>query len=167
MAKIRTYVEPSKTPYFFFFILVLAIFGIVQLVRAASGGISGAPGTRYDGAQATDYKETTSSSYEDMPNMSVSFSTTAHSPAVILVSASSPSLRFAGCGYFMRLLVDGAVQSGEVPVLLSDRDSRSFNFVSQPLTPGSHTATIQWRIEMPYFASTGCVQARSLAVMHQ
>ncbi len=66
---------------------------------------------------------------------------------------------------FLRLLVDGAQQTpGEVPAVNSnDRGAHGFNWQTKPLSPGSHTAKVQWRTDL---ASTFCADARSLIVLH-
>ena len=166
MAKLRRHFQSKYFPWVFVVILTLAVFGAVQLVRAATGGISGSPGTKYDAVQATDSVSTDSESYALMPNMTVGFATSSQAPAVVIISSSPRGVRNLNCGYIMRLKVDGVIESAEIPVLLAEVDSRSFTFVTGSLSPGSHTANIEWRVAAG-FTSLGCADVRSMVVMHQ
>ena len=166
MAKLRRHFEPKHFPWFAVFVMALMVFAVAQLVRAATGGVSGSPGTRYDATQATNYVSTESQSHTLMPNMTVGFVTSSQAPAVVTISSSPGGAHDLNCGYVMRLKVDGIMESVEIPVLLVGPDARSFSFVTSQLAPGSHTANIEWRAEST-IGPTGCTEVRSMVVMHQ
>ena len=66
---------------------------------------------------------------------------------------------------FLRLTIDGVEQSpGEVPAIApGERGTHGFNWQSEPLVPGSHTARVQWRTDL---GNTLCADARSVIVLH-
>jgi len=116
---------------------------------------------------------TVSPTFTDMPGMSVTFK--------LAGSASRPVIALVEGQWFMpnegvdvriRLLVDNVVQSGPTNVLVAQRPTgvaltdgtHGFNFLSDPLTPGTHTAKIQWHDNG---VNSGCVANRSLIVMHK
>jgi len=164
-------VRVDAHPFIWIFIACLALLGVVQLVRAATGGIQGQPGvTKYDAAGVSDSIVTSNDSYVDMPGMSVSFLTTETAPAVIHVSVATPlqyTPSFNGCFYLMRAVIDGTPMSDEVPITFLNLETRGFTFVTPSLSIGTHTATIQWRPKVSYFGQPGCTQARSMVVEHQ
>ena len=72
---------------------------------------------------------------------------------------------------FVRLVIDGVLQSGPNAVAVDHRPSAApfafethgFNFVSDPVTPGTHFLAIQWRTS----GGQGCIHNRSLIVLHK
>ena len=68
---------------------------------------------------------------------------------------------------FVRLTIDGVEQPTNVSVPIFGGGNGSFthgfNWISKALTPGSHTARIQWRTDLGSFL---CVDDRSLVVLH-
>lgn len=90
------------------------------------------------------YLSTTSTSFVDMPNMSLTID-----PSVTSDLAISFSGRVYGIGssLWIQALVDG-VTAGPGQVLATDVEVstlRAFNFVVKDVAPGTHTVTIQWR----------------------
>ena len=71
MAKTRNSSHIKVSPVFLLVVLFLGGFGVVQIVRAATGGIPGSPGARYDAVQATNFISTESYSFTPMPGMTV------------------------------------------------------------------------------------------------
>ena len=69
---------------------------------------------------------------------------------------------------FVRLTIDGVVQPTNVAVPIFAGANRpithGFTWISGPVTPGSHTARIQWRTDE---GSTLCVEDRTLVVLHR
>jgi len=166
MTKRREPKHVKVPPVVFLIILVFGAFGMVQLVRAATGGISGSPGTRYDSTQSTNYVSTESYTYASIPNMSIPFTTSNQAPAIVTVSFSPNAIRNLNCAHIMRATIDGVSMSPEVPVVLADIDSKSFTFVTDSLAPGSHTAIVEWKVAAG-FSALGCTEVRSLVVLHQ
>ena len=166
MAKTRNSSHIKVSPVFLLVVLFLGGFGVVQIVRAATGGIPGSPGARYDAVQATNFISTESYSFTPMPGMTVPFATSNHAPALVTVNSSPIGVHNLNCGHIMQLKVDGAVASVEIPVLLVDIDARSFTFVTDPVSPGTHTASVEWKIASG-FTNLGCAEARSMIVLHQ
>ncbi len=130
--------------------------------------------TKFTGVDEIVEACTTSSAFVNMPSMSRSFSvsgTTNQAVAVTFQGASSLSGEQAFDTGFIRLTIDGVVQgpggsaSGDVPMIgVGERGTHGFTWQSRPLTPGTHTARIQWRTDL---GSSFCVDARSLVVLHR
>jgi hypothetical protein len=113
--------------------------------------------------------------FHDMPFMTKTFKLggTASRPVIVLFQ-SELSTGTPGSRVETRLTIDGVVQPGPgATVILSTLPSdaltgfvetHGFNFISNPLAPGTHTATIQWRDsgEGPWYASR-----RSLIILHK
>ena len=124
-------------------------------------------------ALANDIPCTVSPNYTDMPGMSVTFKLggTASRPVIVLMQGQwfMPN---EGVNVRIRLLVDGVVQSDPNNVLVVERPSgvsltdgsHGFNFLSDPLTPGTHTAKIQWHDNG---VNSGCIANRTLIVLHK
>jgi hypothetical protein len=124
-------------------------------------------------ALSNDIPCTVSPNYTDMPGTSVTFKLggTAPRPVIVLMQGQwfMPN---EGVEVRIRLMVDGIVQSGPNNVLVVERPngvaltdgSHGFNFLSNPLTPGTHTAKIQWHDNGVNF---GCIANRTLIVMHK
>lgn len=124
-------------------------------------------------ALANDIPCTVSPNYNDMPGMAVTFKlggTT--SRRVVVLMQGQWFMPNEGVNIRIRLLVDGIVQSDPNNVLVVERPtgvsltdgSHGFNFLSDPLTPGTHTAKIQWHDNG---VSSGCITNRTLIVMHK
>jgi hypothetical protein len=122
---------------------------------------------------ATDGACTAANFFHDMPDMSKSFSFggTASRHVIVLFQGEFRSLT-EGTAVLIQLLIDGVVQSGPRHVAMAVRPvgdefppgTHGFNFISDRLAPGTHTAQIQWR---DTGAGPGCVEGRSLVVLHK
>jgi hypothetical protein len=65
----------------------------------------------------------------------------------------------------IQLKVDGVVQDGAPAIVYANHGgTHGFNFVTRVLTPGNHTARIQWRTDL---GGSMCVGARSLVILHR
>jgi hypothetical protein len=66
----------------------------------------------------------------------------------------------------IQLKVDGVVQDIGAPAIVyaNHGGTHGFNFVTRVLTPGNHTARIQWRTDL---GGSMCVGARSLVILHR
>jgi hypothetical protein len=68
---------------------------------------------------------------------------------------------------FVRLTIDNQVQPTNVSVPIfggaPSSNTHGFTWISKALTPGSHTARIQWRTDL---GSSVCLDDRSLIVFH-
>ncbi|HXJ63112.1 MAG TPA: hypothetical protein VNN79_05110 [Actinomycetota bacterium] len=116
---------------------------------------------------------TVSPNYADMPGMAVTFKLggTASRPVIVMLQAQW-FMPTEGVTVRIRFLVDGVVQSGPTDVLVVERPTgvaltdgaHGFDFLSDPLTPGTHTAKIQWKDNG---VGQGCVANRTLLVMHK
>jgi hypothetical protein len=108
-----------------------------------------------------------------MPDMAVTFKLggSASRPVLVFIQASL-AFPSEGASLIMRLTVDGVVQSGPDDVVVDLRptgepfpvSTHGFNFISDSLAPGTHTARIQWRDNG---AGQGCARSRSLIVLHK
>jgi hypothetical protein len=141
-------------------------------LRTKSGSIS-----KFDGADNNNSVCTGSLTFKNIPSMAVTF--TQGSGA-----ADEVAVLFQGAGWFVeqlnfvgiRLTIDGAVQPGpgagndtfiygaDPSTTASGTTSHGFNFQSEALAAGSHTARIQWR---SFDGSEICVGPRSLLVLHK
>jgi hypothetical protein len=117
---------------------------------------------------------TTSTSFVLMPNMLRTFTlssqgSSANDEVVVMFQGAAMRLSL-GSGFdtgFVRLTIDGVEQPpGLIPVVSEGDEAAShgFNWQSRPLTPGSHTARIQWRTDL---GNELCVDARSIIVLHK
>jgi len=115
---------------------------------------------------------TVSPLFNPMPEMSKTFSFggTASRPVIVLFQGAWSDFT-EGTAVFIRLTIDG-VPVGPVGLAVNIRHAREgdvleangANFVSDPLTPGTHTATIQWADNG---VGPGCVNVRSLIILHK
>lgn len=138
-----------------------------------SKAVSNVATSRADAVDAGNEVCTASPQFNNLPNMSETFAFggTASRPVIVLFQGSWRD-RTEGSSVSIRLTIDGVVQSGPAFVGVDHRpigeppmaDTSGFNFVSDMLAPGTHTATIQW-------ADNGvgpfCVTDRSLIVLHK
>jgi len=130
------------------------------------------PTGRSDAVDAVDIPCTVSPNYTDMPGMSVTFRLggTKPKPVIVLLQAQW-YLPNEGVTVRVRLEIDGQV-TGPSEVLLAERptgvalidSTHGFDFISDPLQPGAHTAKIQWHDNGVNF---GCATNRTLIVMHK
>jgi hypothetical protein len=140
---------------------------------AVSKTVANVPTGKADAIDRTDIPCTVSPNYTDMPATSVTFKLGGTAPRPVLVLMEGQwFLPNDGVTIRIRLLIDGVVQSGPTDVLVAERPAgvalidgtHGFNFVSDPLVPGTHTAKIQWHDNGVNF---GCVTNRSLIVLHK
>jgi hypothetical protein len=135
--------------------------------------VSGAPIAKFDAIDATDTICTVSPSFNNMPGMSKTFTQGATSNKQVIVQFEGEWFpQVLGSAAFIQLAIDGIVQSGPKSVVaaytpfdaIPETETHGFNFISDALTPGSHTATIQWADngQGPY-----CVRVRSMIILHK
>ena len=139
---------------------------------AVSKTVANVPTRLADAIDLIDTPCTVSPNYTDMPGTSVTFRLggSTSRPVMVLFGASW-YLPNEGVELTVRLLIDGIGLVGSTDVLVAERPSgvslvfgaHGFNFVSDPLAPGMHTAKIQWHDNGVNF---GCVRQRNLIVMH-
>jgi hypothetical protein len=148
--------------------IVLVSFYIGAVSHAAPINRTG-PVSKFTGVDEIVEACTTSASYTNMPSMTRTFTLsgpTAASVAVMFQGAFSLSGSAFDTG-FIRLQIDGVTQGpGQIPVK-NEGDltaTHGFNWQSKTLTPGNHTARIQWRTDLN---SSFCVDARSLIILHR
>ena len=124
---------------------------------------------RADAVDAAGERCTSSASFAALPGMSKTFSFggAAERPVLVLFTGvfdTSPQAQAE-----LRLVIDGVVQSGAGELIVRKESTEShlategFNFVSDAVAPGTHTAELQWRV----FVSSVCIRARSLIVLHR
>lgn len=167
-------------------LVALTALALVWIGRASAGEggpsapdavlttASNIPTGKADAVDAVNGICTVSPNFNDMPGMSETFSFggTA-SRRVIVLFQSHWNLGAENSSVSIRLTIDGVVQSGpgngfiinSQPADAQQRTvgTRGFNFISNPLAPGTHTAKIQWRDNG---VGPGCAAARSLIVLH-
>jgi hypothetical protein len=140
---------------------------------AISKAVTGVPISKFDAIDATDTVCTVSPSFNNMPAMSKTFTQGATSSKPVIVQFEGEWFPAAdGSAAFIQLAIDGVVQSGPRSVVaahspfgeLPESETHGFNFISDALAPGSHTATIQWADngQGPY-----CVRVRSMIILHK
>ena len=151
--------------------VAMAVFGAGLALAVSSSG-SGRVGA-FDSAAAYGEQDlvcTSSSAYVDMPSMTVTFTTHGPpNPAIVLfqgewhVSGSAIAA--------LRLVIDNVVQTGpgdnNSPFAAhsgSRFETNGFNFISNILRSGSHTAKIQWATRS---AGQACVNERTMIVLHR
>ena len=121
----------------------------------------------FDAVDASDNPCTSSTTFVDMPGMTKTFNQGATDEAIVMFTGEwIPNTGRA----LIRLVIDGVVQSGPgdaaspfAPHEGAVVATNGFNFVSNALGIGNHTAKIQW-------ATTGsqvCIDERSMIVMHR
>ena len=168
----------------FLLIVPLAALALLLLGRADAGEdglapdavsktVTGLPISKADGVDATDTVCTVSPSFNNMPSMSKTFTQGATANKAVIVMFEGEWFPSAeGSAAFIQLAIDGVVQSGPRSVVaafspfgeIPDTATHGFNFITDALTPGSHTATIQWADngQGPY-----CVRVRSMIILHK
>ena len=146
------------------------VIGLVGGVVAHAAINRSAPISKFDGVNEIVEGCTNNSSFVQMPQMTKTFTLGGSVNDEVLVTfTGAVSLGSGGGAFdtgFVRLMIDGVQQSpGEIPLIgAGDRGSQGFTWQSKPLTPGSHTARVQWRTDLH---SQFCVDARSLTVLHK
>lgn len=167
--------------------IALAAFALVWIGRAsadegalsspdaASTSVSNVATGRADAVDAAAGTCTNSTDFVDMPGMSETFSFGGNAPRPVLVLFQGSFAGDADSAARIRLLIDGVVQpppGDGVDVHEEDASvdiaTNGFNFISAPLAPGTHTATIQWLaagVTDPLPMT--CVAGRSLIVLHR
>jgi hypothetical protein len=135
-----------------------------------------APISRFTGVDEMVEACKTGTTYSTMPQMTRTFTLggSVNDEAVVMFEGSL-SLDASTGGFdtgFIRLQIDGVTQSpGEISVIrargsgsATEIGTHGFNWQSQALAPGSHTARVQWRTAL---GSNLCVDARSLIIFHK
>ena len=149
---------------------LLASTGLLVRVLA----ISDVTASTREGDAATATGLVCSTSFEqwvDIPGLSETFSFGGTQPRRVIVMFTAG---FGGTGddnYLnVRLRIDGDVQPpGAVTVNYPGSFARTggFNFVSDRLEPGSHTAKLQYRITVGDGSpGQGCLHTRSMVILH-
>jgi len=140
---------------------------------AISKSVSGVPIAKFDAIDASDTICTVSPSFTTMPGMAKTFTQGATSNKQVIVQFEAEWFPSAiGSAAFIQLAIDGIVQSGPSSVVaaytpfgaIPETETHGFNFISDALTPGTHTATIQWADngQGPY-----CARVRSMIILHK
>ena len=170
--------------FVFAVVVPLTAFAMVLVERADAGedglttdaiskSFTGVPISKMDGIDATDTICTVSPSFNNMPGMSKTFTQGATSNKAVIVMFEGEWFTGAdGSAAFIQLAIDGVVQSGPRSVVaahspfgeIPESETHGFNFISDALSPGSHTAAIQWADngQGPY-----CVRVRSMIILHK
>jgi hypothetical protein len=129
-----------------------------------------APISSFGGVDEIVNRCTTTSSFVTMPQMTRTFNVGGSANgSVVAMFDGSLDLDNSGGAFdtgFLRLTIDGVQQSpGVIPAIgAGERGSHGFNWQSRPLTPGLHTARVQWRTDL---GGNFCVDARSLIILHK
>jgi hypothetical protein len=146
----------------------------VSPAATISRTVSNVPTGKADAVDASDFQCTCTPNFVDMPGMSETFSFggTASRSVLVLFQSEWAVLAF-GTAAIVRLTIDGVVHGPDEVVLVrrqgSGTDSgpfgtHGFNFVTAPLSPGQHTAKIQWRDSGQ---GPAYVTDRSLIILHK
>ena len=139
-----------------------AAIGDAQAAVSRSGVIS-----KFDGVDEGVETCTSAKSHADMPQMSLTFTSSGRGSALVTFSGSAG---LAGTKFdtgFVRVMVDGQEQSpGEVAFVAVGQASaaNAFTWQTKSLRTGSYAAQVQWRTDQ---GSEFCVDARSLVVLHR
>jgi hypothetical protein len=147
--------------------LVLAVLVSTAIAVAAAVNRSG-PVTMFSGRDEIVQACTTGTGFSTIPNMSRTFTVGATGNASVAVMFSG-SLSLSGDPLdtgFLRLTIDNVQQTpGVVPAIGSgELGAHAFNWQTGMLSPGSHTARIQWRTDLH---GSFCADARSLIILHR
>jgi predicted small lipoprotein YifL len=153
---------------------------LLAVLALAACGVSG-PVSQFTAAVADDVQCRTSSdnTVADMPGTAVAFTRSGTDTASVVVSFvanwPNPSEGEAN-GAFIFLEIDGQrrdITSTNGGVLASEghpatvsNGTHGFNFVTEPLAPGGHVATIRWADNVLSGTGTICVAERSIVVFH-
>jgi hypothetical protein len=151
--------------------IAVAAFGAglaLAVSSSASGRVGAFNSTAAFGEQ--DLVCTSSSVYVDMPSMKVTFKTHGPpNPAIVLFQGEWHVKGSAIAA--LRLVIDNVVQTGpgddNSPFAAhsgSRFETNGFNFISNVLRSGTHTAKIQWATRS---AGQACVNERTMIVLHR
>ncbi len=121
--------------------------------RAASTfSFSSVPITKADGAvHDLTASFTCAPTYHPMDDMTKTFKLggRAAQRVVVLLAGEFFDAGDPNAAAFVRLTIDGAVQSPQETVIATYKsgaeETAGFNWITEPLAPGNHTATILWR----------------------
>lgn len=162
------------------FVLLASVGSVAAQDATAPGTVVSAPEMlkavtlvpigKADAVDATDNPCTASTGYVDMPGMAKTFKLagTVARPVIALfqgewISGTDRAI--------IRLVIDGVVQSGPgdsaspfAPHEGSGVATNGFNFISNTIAPGTHTARIQWA---SVSGGLVCVDERSLIILHK
>ena len=131
---------------------------------AIGGGV-----TKFDGTKAVINNCSISTNFQTISGMTQTFALggTTNDEVVVMFQATWSGQTDPFDTAFVRLTIDGVEQPTNVSVPIFGGGNGSFthgfNWISKALTPGSHTARIQWRTDLGSFL---CVDDRSLVVLH-
>jgi hypothetical protein len=171
MDRIRFTQTPQATRVAVVAALAAAAFAAGSAVAgrtAAESTASNVPTSKADAADATDRQCTGSSIFADMPGMTTTFTLGGREPRPVVALFEAVWAGVGVAGAEVRLTVDGVPQFAGSSIPLAARgptETHGFNFLSNALAPGVHTATIQWRTGLAGQAS--CAEHRSLVVLHK
>ena len=149
---------------------ILALIGLIAAAAAVAAVFRSAPIKKFDGVDEIVEACTTTTTFTTIPQMTRTFtlggSVRDEAAAMFQGSFSLDTSGGALDTGFIRLTIDGVQQSpGVVPAIAAgERGTHGFNWETAPLTPGSHTARVQWRTDL---GGSLCVDARSLIVFHK
>jgi hypothetical protein len=146
----------------------VALLGVIAGAVAQAAVSGSGPINRFDGRDEIVEACTNRKNYGTVPKMVRTFTVTGSTDrAVVVMFEGSLSLgeEEAFDTGFLRLTIDDVEQSpGEVPAIApGGRGTHGFNWQTEPLSPGSHTARVQWRTDL---GNTFCADARSIIVLH-
>jgi hypothetical protein len=145
-------------------IALALVIGAAGSVIAASVIKSGKSVTAVKTVTSADYTNTQSTTYVDVPGFSTTISVPATQQALLIITFSAPtecvktSLEAAEADCLVRILVDGAAVTSAETVMRSGRQittsgftgagwtANSMQFVRGPLSAGSHTVNVQWKV---------------------
>lgn len=139
--------------------------------RSPTPGVStGGLIDRFKGIDGTGFVCTTSTTFVDMPGTAQNFTTSKKNRVVALFTGEFGSLA-AGETASIQLVIDGIPQKGpgangqEFPITngTDGNQAGGFNFISQTLLAGTHTAVIRWRV---LSGTEVCVDERSFIILY-
>ena len=131
---------------------------------AIGGGV-----TKFDGTKAVINNCSITTAFQTISGMTQTFTLggTANDEVVVMFQATWSGQTDPFDTAFVRLTIDNLEQPTNVSVPIFGGGNGSFthgfNWISKTLTPGNHTARIQWRTDLGSFL---CVDDRSLVVLH-
>ncbi|HSE83700.1 MAG TPA: hypothetical protein VLB01_04045 [Thermodesulfobacteriota bacterium] len=153
-----------------------ALYAVLITIVFLTHGVSqaannrSAPVSKFDGVDEIVEECTNTTTFANIPQMTRTFSLGGSTNDEVVVMFQG-SIRLDDSGGifdtgFIRLQIDGVEQApGLIPIISpNDSGTHGFNWQSKPLSPGSHTARVQWRTDL---GSTFCVDARSLIILHK
>lgn len=159
-------------------VLTASAVGATGVLKQSSGSV-----TKFDAAQVASSQDslnpdnvcTQSPAYSDINGMTVNFTTvTDNKPSIVNFNAQSAYAQadttlpeYA----YVRLVVDGQVQAGagteKMVASIYGYPENNWQFITDELPAGDHTATLQWRIVPGAdMASSYCIKDSSMIVMH-